>query len=59
MTCPTGKRVFDTRADARRARKRYPGAPRRAYPCDLCGGWHLGRLTRTAKRGGEQAEARS
>ncbi len=59
MTCPNGKRVFDTRADARAVRKRYPGAARRAYPCNLCGGWHLGRLTRAVKSGGEQAGTRS
>jgi hypothetical protein len=59
MRCPTGKRTFDSRADARAVRKRHPGAPRRAYPCDLCGGWHLGRLTRAAKHGGEQVEVHS
>lgn len=59
MTCPTGKRMFETRADARRVRKRYPGASRRAYQCTLCGGWHLGRLTRAAKHGAESVEVRS
>lgn len=51
MSCPTGKRVYDSRAQARAMRKRYPGSARRAYPCDACGGWHLGRLSRPAKHG--------
>jgi hypothetical protein len=51
MTCPTGKRTFDTRAQARDLRKHHPGSSRRAYFCDYCAGWHLGRLTRPIKRG--------
>lgn len=51
MTCPTGKRTFDTRAQARTVRKRHPDAPRRAYYCHACTGWHLGRLTRLVKHG--------
>ncbi|MHB1164540.1 MAG: hypothetical protein ACYC3K_04795 [Candidatus Nanopelagicales bacterium] len=51
MTCPTGKRTFDTRAQARALRKRHPDAPRRAYYCHACTGWHLGRLSRPVKHG--------
>lgn len=57
MTCLTGKRIYDTRAQARAMRKRYPGAARRAYPCDRCGGWHLGRLTRSTKQGANRTAA--
>ena len=51
MTCPTGKRGFPTRADARRMRRRYPAVTRRAYLCADCGQWHLGRLSLAAKHG--------
>ena len=51
MTCPTGKRTFDTRAQARARRKQFPGTPRRAYYCSACSGWHLGRRSRPIKRG--------
>ena len=54
MTCPTGKRAYSSRADARAMRRRYPGAPRRAYLCEQCRSWHLGRLTRAAKNGQHQ-----
>ena len=51
MTCPTGKRPYDTRAQARLSRKRYPGAARRAYRCPHCDRWHLGRLPQALKHG--------
>ena len=51
MSCPTGKRCYDTRAEARSTRKRYPGASRRAYRCPHCDRWHLGRLPRAIKHG--------
>jgi hypothetical protein len=51
MSCPTGKRPYDTRAQARSTRKRFPGAPRRAYRCPTCDRWHLGRLPQTIKHG--------
>jgi hypothetical protein len=51
MRCPTGKRPYDTRAQARLCRKRYPGAARRAYRCPHCDQWHLGRLPQTIKHG--------
>ena len=51
MTCPSGKRTFDSRAQARALRKQHPGTPRRAYFCNACAGWHLGRLTRPVKHG--------
>jgi hypothetical protein len=49
--CPTGKRAYDTRAQARATRKQYPGPARRAYLCAACDRWHLGRLGRDAKHG--------
>jgi predicted RNA-binding Zn-ribbon protein involved in translation (DUF1610 family) len=49
--CPTGKRAYDTRGQARAMRRHYPGTPRRAYKCPACGHWHLGRLSRAAKHG--------
>ncbi len=49
--CPTGKRGYATRRDARAMRRHHPGAPRRAYKCRACGHWHLGRLTQDAKHG--------
>ena len=51
MTCPTGKRSYETRVEARQARRKYPGEARRAYTCDQCGTWHLGRLKRALKMG--------
>lgn len=56
MSCPSGKRSYDTRAQARATRKRYPGAARRAYHCTACDGWHLGRLTQHAKHGTSKEE---
>lgn len=47
--CATGKRTYATKReaddtlDALRVHTRRMGRkrPRRAYPCDRCGGWHL------------------
>ncbi|MBK9740974.1 MAG: hypothetical protein IPO93_16075 [Actinobacteria bacterium] len=50
MTCPTGKRPYDTRAEARATRKQPPGPARRACLCVHCRHWRLGRLGRAAKR---------
>ena len=54
MTCPTGKRRHLTRAQARAFARRFPGTHRRAYLCERCGSWHLGRLTQI-QRSGEKA----
>lgn len=55
MTCPAGKRRHPTRAAARAFARRYPGPHRRAYRCERCGAWHLGRLTQVRKTGREAA----
>jgi len=43
--CPTGKRIYPTRQDARRAARmiarRRHGGPSRAYHCPKCGGHHI------------------
>lgn len=51
MSCPTGKRPHPSRAAARNFRRRFPGTARRAYLCDRCGSWHLGRLSQARKTG--------
>lgn len=53
MTCPTGKRGYPTRAQARHMRRHYPSIARRAYLCADCGQWHLGRLSLAMKHGAE------
>jgi hypothetical protein len=55
MTCPTGKRRYPTRAAARTFARRYRGPHRRAYWCQQCDAWHLGRLTRARKQGRDAA----
>ena len=49
--CPTGKRGYATRREARAMRRHHPGSSRRAYKCPACGHWHLGRLTQSTKHG--------
>lgn len=51
MTCPTGKRPHANRANARAFARKFPGAHRRAYRCDRCGAWHLGRLSEAQRTG--------
>lgn len=49
MDCPTHKRPYTSESQAdsvlgriwRRAWRRPGKLPRRAYACELCGGWHL------------------
>lgn len=40
--CPSGKVSHAARADAERHSRRVGGG-NLAYPCDLCGQWHVGR----------------
>ncbi len=50
--CPTGKRAFQSRRDAKKARrltKRGDGLS--TYKCTLCPGWHNGHLAHDVKRG--------
>ena len=44
MTCPTGKKTFTRRRDAKRYLRRIQthGVPvKRVYECPLCGGYHM------------------
>lgn len=51
MTCPTGKRVVDSRAEARAVSHRYPGTQRGAHSCDTIAVGHPARWTRPIKHG--------
>lgn len=39
--CPSGKAWYRTKLDAMMALARVQDGPRRAYPCPMCGSWHL------------------
>ena len=61
-SCPSGKKEYPTRADAKFARNgksalRKQRGPDRlsAYLCSACGAWHLGRLETWRRRGEEPA----
>lgn len=48
MTCPTGKNGYHNKRAAGQARKKDEakfGHRMRAYRCDLCGAWHLTKMT--------------
>lgn len=51
--CPTGKREFHARADAKAAAKshRHVGDHVRPYQCSECGRWHLGHMPQQVLRG--------
>jgi hypothetical protein len=55
MNCSSGKRRHKSRAAARAFARRYPGVNRRAYQCEHCGAWHLGRLTQASRSGQDAA----
>jgi len=49
--CPTGKRGYFTRADARAAKRTHANKGLSVYECPACHDWHLGHLPRKVRRG--------
>lgn len=57
-TCPSGKRGYSVKADARRVASamRREGSKVRAYLCDRCPNFHVGHLPQAVRDGEVSAE---